>query len=95
MVADSEFCIRYFPTSLAGVLELAVNANGDVITPMSMAHGRIPAEYVLGNVLYEDAVAIWERIAGPQGQQVYGSQLLLERERLLHNAPFVGAGTGG
>ena len=95
VAGDSEFRIRYFPTSLAGVLDLTVNANGDVITPMSMAHGSIPAEYVLGNVLCEDAVAIWERIAGPQGQRVYESELLFERERLLHNAPCGGAGTGG
>ena len=85
-IGESDLCIRYFPTSLAGVLELVVNADGDVIAPLSVAHGRIPPDRIFGNVLVEDAGTIWERVAGPHGQQQYGSELLHEREHLMRNA---------
>ena len=85
-VGETELCIRYFPTSLAGVLEWVVNADGGVLAPLSMAHGSIPPDRVFGNVLVEDAGTMWERIAGPHGRQQYGSELFHEREHLMRNA---------
>ena len=91
-VGGNEFCIRYFPTSLAGVRELAVNANGDVFAPMSMAHGRMPPERVFGNLVHEDIAAVWNKIAGPHGQRLYGEHLLQEREHLARCAGRRGGG---
>ena len=82
----NEFGIRYFPTSLAGVRELAVNANGDVFAPMSMAYGRMPPERVFGNMVHEDMETVWKEIAGPRGQRLYGEHLLDEREELARGA---------
>ena len=82
----NEFRIRYFPTSLAGVRELAVNGNGDVFAPMSMAYGRMPPERVFGNVMREDMETIWKEIAGLRGQRLYGEHLLDEREELARGA---------
>ena len=78
----NEFFIRYFPTSVAGVRELTVNANGDVFAPMSMAHGRMPPERIFGNLMREGAAATWTKVSGAHGQRLYGAYLLQEREQL-------------
>lgn len=83
---ENEYCIRYFPTSLAGVVDLIVNADGAVTAPLSVAWGRIPPECTFGNVICEDTETIWGRIAGSRGQRWYAAELLRERECLRRSA---------
>jgi sulfatase maturation enzyme AslB (radical SAM superfamily) len=48
---DNEFHLDYYPSSLTGLRELIVNSDGNIITPRVMGMGKIPDEFVFGNLL--------------------------------------------
>lgn len=80
----SECVIRYYPSSLGGLREVIVNADGDVILPLSVAWGRIPSSARLGSLLRESPRAILERLPDSGAFQFF-EDAFLEEGRLLRD----------
>ncbi len=55
---NSIFNISYYPLSLEGTKEIAINCTGDVILPYAMALGEIPQQYRQGSLLSQPASEI-------------------------------------
>lgn len=78
----SDLFLRYSPDSLTGTREFIVNTNGDVITPKSMAMGRIPEKYVAGNLLRQGAEHVVRELPDSGKFEFYLSELIRERNIL-------------
>lgn len=80
--SNTEFFIRYYPTSLTGTRELIVNTNGDVIVPKSMAWGRIADEHIVSNLIRCGAREIVEGFTSAKSFAFYERELITERDLL-------------
>lgn len=78
-VRTSSTAFRYTPSSLVGISEVVINADGNVVAGRSMVHEQIPSELIFGNLFTRRPRDIWrERINTPAFQT---SLLALEAER--------------
>ena len=78
----SDLFLRYSPDSLSGTREFIVNTNGEVITPKSMAIGRIAEEYVAGNLLRKSAIEVVRELPDSSKFEFYLNEFAHERNIL-------------
>lgn len=80
----NEIHLCYFPASIAGIRELTVNSDGNILPPKVMAMGGIPQDFVMGNVL--EQLQDWSFPDNAHGKRAFSKFLeeLMEEKRLLN-----------
>lgn len=78
----SELWVRYYPASLTGTRELIINTKGDVITPKSMAYGKVPQPRIFGNLMRTKANDLWRRLPELSAFGYYEAELKAELNSL-------------
>jgi MoaA/NifB/PqqE/SkfB family radical SAM enzyme len=78
-VGDSEMAVRYYPASLTGLREFAINTDGVVLAPKAMASGRPPEQKVLGFLDKQTPDQIWTDLPFSTAFSNYADPLIRER----------------
>ncbi len=80
---NNEVHISYYPLSLTGVREFIVNSDGNIIPPKVVAMGKIPREFVFGNLLeLGGKEEKFDQLMSSQAFSFYMSELLSEKALL-------------
>lgn len=75
---ENEFHICYYPYSLAGIRELIINSNGDIIPTNVMAMGKIPDGMIFGNI-FDWEKEFFQKLPEKEAFSYYLEEILQER----------------
>lgn len=86
---NNEVHICYYPSSLTGVREFIVNSNGDIIPPKAMAMGKIPREFIMGNILnLYNGRNIFNQLFSEKSSIMFTKEFMEEKQLLKPLTPF-------
>ena len=86
---NNEVNICYYPSFLTGIREFIVNSNGNIIPPKVMAMGKIPKEFIVGNILnLHKGRNIFNQLFNEKSFIMFTKEFMEERQLLKPLTPF-------